>query len=176
MGNKGAGKLRKGFLFVLALLVLTGSLSGCTSLRKKFIRKKKVTDQTQDFIPVLEPVEYEQVVMPPLGQYREQYMLARAYFKDVWAAMGSVSAGDKQQVYVLKQLTVRLQAMADLLSGSKKDLLGQLIAQVGEVIGEYEKPAPLRRYDLLKGIVRKVEKSFRADFKPDAVMGNLANL
>ena len=172
MGNNDLRKVQKFFLVILALVVASGSLAGCASLRKKFTRKKKTTEQTDDFIPVLQPVEYKKVEMPPLEKYKEQYTMARAYFKDVGDTMGS-SAGNKQQVYALNQLAVRLQGMADLLSGEKKAALGQLIAEVRDVVKEYDKPAPMRRYDILKGTMEKVERAVRSNFKPDAIKDEL---
>ncbi len=176
MGNNALPGMRKFLLLVLVLVIASGSMAGCVSLRKKFIRKKKTTDQAEDFIPVLQPVEYKKVELPPLEKYKEQYAMARAYFTDIWDIMGSPNAGNKQQVYVLNQLAARLQAMADLLPGKKKAALGQVIAEVRDVVKEYDKPAPMRRYDILKGTMQKVEKTFRVNFKPDAVKGEFKTL
>ena len=173
MGDNDLRRVQKFFLVVLALAIGCGSLSGCATLRKKFTRKKKTSDQTEDFIPVLQPVEYKKVELPPLEKYKEQYAMARAYFKDVSDTLGSSGSGDKQQVYALNQLAVRLQGMADLLPGEKKAALGEIIVEVRDVVKEYDKAAPMRRYDILKGTMQKAEKRVRSDFKPDAVKNEI---
>ncbi|MBF0123219.1 MAG: hypothetical protein HQL21_07450 [Candidatus Omnitrophica bacterium] len=171
MGKNDLQKVRKFFLVGLVLVITGGSLTGCTSIRKKFIRKKKTADHAEDFIPVLQPVEYKRADQSSFEKYKEQYTMARAYFKDAEDTMGSVNAGSKQQVYALNQLIVRLQSMADLLPGEKKAELEQVVIGVRNIVKEYDKPAPLRRYDILKGAMRNVEKAVRADFKPDMVKG-----
>lgn len=173
MGNSDLLKLKKFFLVVLALVIGGGSLSGCTSLRKKFTRKSKAKERSEDFIPVLQPVEYKKAELSPFEKYREQHTMARAYLTDIVEIMGLARAGDKQQVYALNQFSARLQVMADLLSHQKKVDLEKLIAKVGEIVREYDKPAPMRRYDILKGSVRDVEKTFRKEFKPDMVRDGL---
>lgn len=166
-------KARRFLLLALTVIFVSGSLTGCASLRKKFIRKKKVSDQKEDFIPVLQPQEYEKVELEPIEKYKEHYTMARAYFKDVWETMGSPNAGSKQQVYVLSQLAARIQAMADLLTGEKKSGLEQMVLQIRDVVKEYEKPAGIRRYDLLKAAMQKIEKAFRTGFKPEGIKTEL---
>ena len=62
---------------VLVSFVL--ALEGCSTLRKKFVRQKKKEDK-QEFVPVLDPVDYPDVVKTAGGIYEHHYMLSVYFF------------------------------------------------------------------------------------------------
>ncbi len=173
MDNQRSGRVRRSFLAVLLIIFCAVSVSGCASFRKKFIRQSK-QEKNDQFLPVLEPVEYPRVVSSPMDQYKNHYGLAKAYLKDVQDVVGARDSGDKQQRYVLSQVGSRFDQMAALLSdGEKKSLLMQLSFQVQDLVKEYDKAGPMRRYDLMKMTMRRVEHDFRKSFKPELVKEDL---
>jgi len=163
-------------LFLVSVLVVfcAVSVSGCASLRKKFTRPKKATAEGTDFIPVLVPVEYPRPDTSPSVVYKEHYTMARAFFKDLDNVIGSRNSSDKQQLYVFTQLASRLDQMAGVLAdGEKKAQLQQLTLQIKDVVGRYDKPEPVRRYDVIKSDVSRIERDFYKSFKPALVQGDL---
>ncbi|MBF0570056.1 MAG: hypothetical protein HQL18_04710 [Candidatus Omnitrophica bacterium] len=157
-------------LVILVLVFLVGSFSGCATLRKKFTRKSKQQDKGDNFVPVLVPEEYQRVETSSIDAYKTHYAMARAYFKDMWEALDSRDSGDKQQKYVFVQVAARLQGMADLLTDEKKKAeLQQLIQKTKDVSKECDKAGSMRRYDIMKSDMLRVERDVRKDFKPDAV-------
>jgi hypothetical protein len=164
-------KLWSSLLCVVAVIFLAGSLTGCASLRKKFTRVKKNKDQKEEFIPVLEPVEYKKVEETPQQVYGGHYTMVKMYFKDLWDVLGKPNGGEKREKYIFTQLLTRLDAMAALLSEEKKAQASDLKERVLHVLMEYDKPSGMRRYDLITGPMHGVERDLYKAFKPDAVAG-----
>ena len=165
----------KRFVCMVVLLVFcAGAVSGCASLRKKFKRVPKNPRVKEEFIPVLQPLEYAKVEETPAQAYAGHYAMVRIYFKDLMEALAGREPNPKREKYIFKELTGHFDAMAALLSGEKKAAAGAIRARVEEVLREYDKPDRLRRYDLMRGEMRKVERDIYRDFKPDAVAGAFA--
>jgi hypothetical protein len=162
--------------FIASLLVIfcAVSVSGCASLRKKFTRQKKNKGQTEEFVPVLVPVEYPRPDASPSVVYKNNYIMAKAYFKDLDNVIGSRDSSDKQQLYIFTQLTSRMDLMAEVLAdGERKSLLKQLAIQLKDVISRYDKPDAIRRYDVIKSDVHRIERDFYKSFKPALVQEDL---
>jgi hypothetical protein len=162
--------------FMAALLVVfcAVSVSGCASFRKKFVRKKKAKSESTDFVPVLVPVEYPRPATSPDMVYKDHYGMAKAYFKDLGDIVGSRDSSDKQQLYVLNQITERMGLMSSVLAdGEKKSSLDKLALEMREVISRYDQPDGIRRYDLIKRTLRNIEKEFYKSFKPALVQDDL---
>ena len=160
--------VRKGFVMMLTFVMVTVSVSGCTSLRKKFIRQSKNKDQKEDFIPVLEPVEYKRVEESPIEAYRSHYGMIKAYFGDLDACVGQ-GGNDKRARYLAAQITAHLQGLSGLLGQEKKAVAEKLLARLQDAVKEYDKPSGIRRVDLLKGAFHSIESDIRKTLKPDAV-------
>ena len=140
------------FSLFLIVAVTAVSVSGCASVRKKFIRQRKGAAPQDEFVPVLQPVEYPKVTETPAVTYQNHYTLAKAFFQDLWDALGSDGAGEKQQEYALRH---------------------RVILRIKNVIKEYDKPNGIRRYDTMKSDLRLIEDDVRRKFKPDAVKAAL---
>jgi hypothetical protein len=167
--------LRSQLLIASVLVVFCAvSVSGCASLRKKFTRPKKATAQGDEFVPVLVPVEYPRPNTSPSVVYKDHYTMARAFFKDLDNVIGSRDSTDKQQLYVFTQLASRMDLMAgELADGEKKSRLEQLVLQMRDVVSRYNKPDQVRRYDVIKSDVQRIERDFYKSFKPALVQGDL---
>ena len=84
---------RKKFVLAIAgLLVLSLGLSSCDSLRQKFTRKKKKGEEEQSFVPVLVPEEYPAPQLNSELNYKENYDLIKAWYKDLWTAIDDKSS------------------------------------------------------------------------------------
>ncbi|MEI6437594.1 MAG: hypothetical protein WCO69_02455 [Candidatus Omnitrophota bacterium] len=159
-------RVMAGFLLVPVLAL---SLAGCSTFRRKFVRHSKSKDVKEDFIPVLEPVEYQRVEVSPVENYRSHYAMVKAYFGDVYAALDSRDPGEKRERYLLGQIAAHLQGMASLLTEARKLQAQKAAAEIDEAAGVLDKPAGIRRYDLLKGRVHQIEVDVRRALKPDMV-------
>jgi hypothetical protein len=164
----------RAMLVALVVIFCAVSVSGCASFRKKFVRQKKNKDQTEEFVPVLSPVEYPRPDTSPTTVYRDHYAMTKAFFRDLEEIIGSKDSSDKQQLYVLAQVSGRMELMAGVLAdGEKKTALDKLVLQIKEVAGRYDQPEGIRRYDLIKSTVRHIENDFLKSFKPAVVQEDL---
>ncbi|MEI8011327.1 MAG: hypothetical protein WCI27_02445 [Candidatus Omnitrophota bacterium] len=161
---------RKIWMGVLAVILGVTVLTGCTSLRKKFTRTKKNVAEGNEFIPVLQPVEYEKVVEPARQVYGNHYAMEKVYFKDLWDILGRPAGGEKREKYIIGQIMAHFDGMTALLPDNQKDKAMALRGRLELVLRGYDKPAGLRRYDLLTGDLRKIERDLYKNFKPDAVI------
>ncbi|MBF0593517.1 MAG: hypothetical protein HQL22_00965 [Candidatus Omnitrophica bacterium] len=158
------------FITGAVLFVFCSTLfTGCSTFRRKFIRHDKNKEAKEDFLPVLEPVEYKREELSPLDVYKSHYGMVKAYFGDVYAALGNVNSGEKRERYLISQIMAHVQGMAALLNGTRKDTAQAAADSLQEATKELDKPAGLRRYDILKGTVHKVETDIRRSLKPDMV-------
>ncbi len=162
-------RLNKVVAGVVLVLFCSASLTGCASFRRKFIRQNKNKDAKEDFIPVLEPVEYQPVVTSPMDSYKSHYAMVKAYFSDVYAALASRDPSEKRERYLIDQIIAHLRGMEGLLSGDRKLEVQKVAGLLDGVLKELDKPSGLQRQDLLKGSVHKVETDIRSKLKPDMV-------
>ncbi|MBF0387454.1 MAG: hypothetical protein HQL20_06315 [Candidatus Omnitrophica bacterium] len=165
------GSVRFSKFIALAVLVafFSVSLSGCASFRRKFVRQNKNKEVKEDFAPVLEPIEYKRVEVAPLEAYRSHYAMVKAYFSDAYAELAGRDPGEKRERYLIGQINAHIQGMAVLLAVDRRSEAQKMIALLDEAARELDKPSGLRRYDILKGALRKVEVLIRQKLKPDMV-------
>ena len=164
---------KKRLVLILSCLVVAGSLSGCASLRKKFTRTKKTKDQKEEFIPVLEPVEYPKVVETPRQIYHDQYGMVKVYFRELLDVLGKPAGGEKREKYIFAELISHFDKMSEVLSEPAKAQAVSLRERLAKISSEYDKPSGLRRYDLMTSDVRAIERDVYRILKPDAVLKSL---
>ncbi len=164
---------RKFMLVVMAVSLCVLSVSGCSSLRKKFTRTPKGAKTEDVFIPVLEPVEYKKTEETPQQIYQIHYSTLQAYFKDLWDALGKSSGGEKREKYILTEMLSHFDFMAGQLSQVKKAELDAVRAHIIKVLKEYDKPQGMRRYDRMSSDMRAVEREINREFKPGIVASAL---
>jgi len=156
----------RALVMMLAVVVVAGSVSGCATMRRKFVRKRKAKDAKEVLVPILQPEEYAPVVQHPIETYQMHYTVCKAYFGDLWDTLGR-GYGDKRERYLLNQIAAKIDSMADLLKDDQRAKIKVLSAKVLGEIAELDKPNGVRRYDSMKRDLRAVETSLRREFKPD---------
>ena len=144
-------------------------LTGCASFRRKFVRHSKDKVEKEDFVPVLVPVEYKRVEVAPLDAYRDHYSMVKAYFDDVYASLGNHDISGKRDQYLITQIIAHLQGMSAGLNGARKTDADAAVTGLQELLKEFDKAASMRRYDVLKGSVHRIENDIRRKLKPDMV-------
>jgi hypothetical protein len=160
---------KKFILSVVLVIFCAGSLTGCASLRKKFTRPPKHAKTGDEFIPVLQPVEYKKIEETPQQIYAGHYSMVKIYFKDLWDVLGGRDSSAKREKYILTELMSHFNAMAELLAETKKAEAGAIRLRVETVLKEYDKPGGLRRYDLIGSDMHRIERDIYKGFKPDVV-------
>jgi hypothetical protein len=152
-------------MMALLLVISVDTMSGCTTLRRKFVRKSAHKNEKEAFIPVLQPEDYAPKVYTPEERYESHYTVVRAYYKDLWESL--VPGGNvKRQAYLIGQVSAKFNAMAGLLQEPLAGQLTALAATIDKLLPELEKPDAMRRYDIMRGQVKTVETSFYRGFKP----------
>ena len=95
-------------------------------MRKKFTRKKKDKEESEKFIPVLEPVDYPQKTYSSQERYKQHYSLWQVWNRDLIQAIQKEDS-DKRQKYLLGQMIERLEAMKEVLADEKQKELVVMI-------------------------------------------------
>jgi hypothetical protein len=101
--------------------------------------------------------------------YMGHYAMVRIYFKDLWDVLGARDSSAKREKYIFTELMNHFDAMAVLLSDEKKAEAGAIRARVNDLLKEYDKADGMRRYDLIKSGMHRVERDMYKGFKLDAV-------
>lgn len=160
------------FTCLIAILILSLSLSSCQPLRKKFTRKKK--EKKEQFIPILDPVDYEQNVVSPKERYSYHYSLWQVWARDFINTMdaqhgGIIKVNDKKLDYLLSQMIVQLEEMKKWLIEEKQLELSGYVDKLHVVQEELRKPSALRKpRSIMKNVDRNTRDIKRA-FKPKVV-------
>lgn len=154
-----------------ALVILVSGLSGCEPLRKKFTRKKKETKQ-QEFIPVLQPVDYPDQYESPAEEYQYHYSLAKVWHKDVMTALDE-DASDKRLMYILAQMIVHMEAMQQLLTGAMEEEMRGWVETAKSVVEQLQVPAPVRKQFQIETDLKVIGKAIREKFEYENVKDDI---
>ena len=155
------------FVAICCLCVLTLAVNGCTPLRKKFTRKKKDDKEgSQKFIPVLEPVDYQEKVYSPLERYKQHYSLWKVWDRDLLQTIDQ-DGSDKRQKYLFAQAIEHLEEMKKVMNEEKKIEFVVLIDELREVQEAYEKPSSMRNTFSIKKKIERNASKIRNQFGPD---------
>jgi len=111
-------KCLKRFSLLLLLAVLVLNLSGCETLKKKFIRKQKGTKKVS---PVLVPQDYKGIYANEV-LYDNHFIYWRTWTEDLMNCLENESS-NKRQVLAASRAVEDLERMQDLLNSPKKEAL-----------------------------------------------------
>jgi len=156
-----------GKIFLVWVCLLSLSLSGCTPLKKKFTRKKK-KNQVEEFIPVLDPVDYPAPVQSAKERYAYHYSLWRIWNRDLLQTFDKKS-NDKNQKYLLGQVKVQMEEMRKWITSEKQKELNLLMEDINSIAETFNKPASLRNKFSLKKQLERNAKAMRNKFKPSLI-------
>ena len=152
-------------LIIFNLVSVMISASGCEPLRKKFIREKK-KDKVSNFVPVLDPIDYQPAVHTAKEHYSQHYSMWKVWQRD-FLDVADASTSDKRQKYTLTQAMAQLEEMKKWIVNDKQTELNSLIAELQEVEAEFNKPAPVRNSYLMRRKFETVAKQIQHEFKPN---------
>ena len=165
------GRRNEHYLSVLSvwvvLCVLTVSVGGCASLRKKFTRKKKEKTNEQAFVPVLDPIDYPPPSVSPEERYRYNYSLWKVWYRDLVKNIDGKES-DKSQKYLVGQIIAQLEEMKKWVSEAKQKELSERVGEWNAILAMYEQPAATRGTMSLKRKVEASAKKIRDQLNPEA--------
>lgn len=153
---------------LVILCVLTVSVGGCTSLRKKFTRKKKEKTNEQAFVPVLDPIDYPPPSVSPEERYRYHYSLWKVWYRDLGQKIDARES-DKIQKYLVSQIIAQLEEMKKWVTEAGQKELSESIGEWNAILAMYEQPAAIRSAVTLKRKIETSAKKIRNDLNPEIV-------
>ena len=153
----------------IALILILGiTTTGCEALRKKFIRKKSQKEKSEEFVPVLDPVEYPETVYTSQDRYKKLYSLWRIWQREMTSAL-TENQSSKRQRYILSQMIVQVEEMRGLLRDEKKETVGEVFRRLKDLEKDMQAPAPMRNLSIIKLKLRRISETMRDELKFAAV-------
>lgn len=158
----------KNKISILCILVIfVCGLGGCEPLRKKFTRKKTETKK-QEFIPVLQPVDYPEQYEDPGEKYQHHHSLSRVWYKDLMTAYED-DASDKRLIYILNQMIVQMEEMERLLTRNKQAEMREWVDTARSIAEQLEVPAAVRSHFKIKNDLKALGKAITDKFSYENV-------
>lgn len=158
---------------VVCLSVFVSSVGGCAPIRQKFIRKKKEKSQVEEFIPVLDPIDYPPKIVSAQERYQYHYSLWRVWQRDLVSNIENQES-DKRQKYLIGQVIVQLEEMKKWILDDQKAELDPLIHELREISEAYATPAAMRNPSSLKRKLEANARKVRDQFNPEQMNHFLA--
>lgn len=152
---------------ICLIISFTFSMSGCETLRKKFIREKKKKDENT-VVPLLEPIDYPDKVITPTETYQKHYGLWQVWSKDLIVAVEE-NSNDKRILFLMQQTLSELKGMALCISSDKVAPLSSVISDLEKVNQELSEPSTIRNMNLIQNKIERAFKSVRENWKPKQV-------
>jgi hypothetical protein len=143
-------------------------LSGCETLRKKFVRQKKKDREGQELIPIFEPVDYASQMISPEEQYKRFYSMWKIWNGDLIKTIDGEEP-DSLIKYNVDQSIVQLTEMRKWLNEDKKIELDKTIKVLQSVQKDMEAPAVMRNPFQMKMKVERNAKAIRNSLNPQVV-------
>ena len=162
-------KIQSASVMVLLLVFVFSILaSGCEPLRKKFTRKKKTNVESQEFEPILDPIEYPEKIEDPDADYRYRFSLFRVWQKEFVSGIED-KAHNKRLQYLMNSLIAQLEEMQNLLAGEKSTKLQKKIQVFKKFQAELNQPEAFQDLQSMKRKVRTTSNLIISDFSFSSV-------
>ncbi len=158
-------------VLVVSLVFFAGTLGGCVSLRRKFTRKHKKKEETEE-IPILEPVEYPAKVYTAAELYHKHYGLWDNWYNELLFDL-SQQQNKRREAFLLSKALDHLKEMRGLLDSEYQKKLDPYIAQLKEKEQILHDRTILRDYATLKIKLESIYRKIRKSFKPRDVKDHI---
>jgi hypothetical protein len=162
---------KKAVLVIAGLLVMSLTLSSCDTLRQKFTRKKKPGAEDQTFVPVLEPEEYPAPELDPEHNYKENYDLIKAWYTDLWSAIGDRDTG-KYTNYIINQVTGHIDQMKKLVDAPTQANLTKLEGMLDYYRSSLDQAWQVRNNSRVEADLREFDRFLRDHLRADRIKGH----
>ncbi len=142
-------------------------LSGCQSLRRKFVRQKK-KPADEKFIPILEPIEYEASRVSKVERYTHHYQTYRVWERELMAGLERGET-DKRMAYFLDQLVVNLESLTKWAPEERAQPLQDILGNYRSAADYFQRPESFRNKAGFVSKLKRYERTMRRDFRPDKI-------
>ena len=160
----------RGIFVIAGLLVLSLSLSSCDTLKQKFIRKKKGSED-QTFVPVLEPEEYPSPELDPRRNYNGHYDLIKAWYKDLWTAIDDRNTA-RYTHYIISQVTNHITQMKPLVDAPTQANLDKLASYLDYYQSSLIYDWRARNVSRIQSDLRAFDRFLRDHLRADKIQGH----
>lgn len=156
-------------LWVLMIVTLCASLflSGCQSVRKKFVRQKKKNAEDK-FIPILEPIDYGTSEVSQAERYGHHYQTYRIWERELMAGIERGEA-DKRLEYYMDQLVVNLESLIKWVPEERQGSLQEVLVDYQSASEYFKTPNAFRNRAGFVSRLKRYERNMRKEFKPNIV-------
>ena len=166
---------RRVLVTLATMLIVVVSLSSCETLKKKFTRKKKASqNESAEFQPVLEPQDYPEPAQDPVRNYQQHYRMVKAWYRDLWTAIDDRSSGPHVK-YTLKQIYSHMEEMAKLVDPAKQQELQKLKDLLAYYAGSLESSWQARNVSRIQSDLRAFDRQLRRELRPDKVKNHFVS-
>ena len=156
---------------IVGLLVFIMTLSSCDTLRQKFTRKKKHADEDQAFVPVLEPEEYPSPENNPVDNYKENYMLIKAWYTDLWTAIEEKDTA-RYTHYIIKEVANHITQMESLVDAPTQQNLFKLASYLDYYNSSLDQSWQVRNVSRIESDLRAFGRLLRDHLRADRIKGH----
>jgi len=160
-------RLKQLGVFGVCLFVLSLSLSGCEPLRKKFTKKKKEVKK-EEFIPILDPIDYPPSQVSPLEKYKYHYSLWQVWSKDLVQLINEPTM-EKRKNYLFTEILQQLDEMKRWIPQESLPKIEEAVSAYEGVRQELDKPEMMRNQSVLETRLRRAESFMMNELKPEAI-------
>jgi hypothetical protein len=154
--------------------LLAGGLCGCETLRRKFVRQKKSTKDSEEVAPVLDPIDYPRVVVTAQGQYHRHFSLSQVWFKELLIHLAE-GGSDKKTVFLMNQIKTQVAGMRALLTGEYQAKADVFLKQILDIEEELRLPAAVRNNDGISRRLNRISWDIRLTLEEEQVKDHLAD-
>jgi len=167
---------KKAVLAIAGFLVLSLTLSSCDTLRQKFTRKKKKGEvEDQSFVPVLEPEEYPAPQLNAVQNYKENYDLIKAWYKDLWTAIDDKSSA-RYIHYTISQVTNHITQMQKLVDAPTQADLVKLSHMLDYYRDSLDDSWTVRNVSRIQSDLRAFDRYMRDHLRADRIKGHFVKI
>ena len=166
---------RRRMMVLVGMVILAVSTTGCEPLRKKFVRQKKKSAESSEFIPVLDPVDYPDRVVDAGQRYRYYFSMWQVWLRDLLTVLDE-GGSDKRITYLLNQTHVQMEEMSKLLTGPQKEELRKSMQELLQMQEAMNMPAAMRDGVGMKRRLQGIDRVLRTKFRFEDVKDQLVQL
>jgi len=153
-------KMKRSFIFLLVFLIII--ISGCESVRKKFIRKRKEPERQEEMILV--PQDYSKQRLPADIAYLNYYNYWKSWHTELLQFMQEGSNFKKVKT-CFEQVLLNLERMKEILTQQKAEQLAEYISKIKQLEIEFEDDFKIsinlnRIRSKLEGVLNDINKHF----------------
>ena len=152
-----------GIVLIIFVVVFSFALSGCTTLRRKFVRKRQEKKDASRDVPIFEPIEYAQKAYDPQELYRKHFSIWGSWSKELVTSLER-GLNKSRQSYLMTKSMDQLVEMGRFLTDEKKEALSKHIKALTGFKEMLDAPVLPQDFSTFRNRVKSVDRRIRNEF------------